>query len=339
MATRVVLFRVAAGPRIGFGHLLRCRALATALRWRHEMSVRGPKAAKSTAARLGCRVVTGSARRLIEQGRISLLVIDDPVAAAAQSWAEAATRKGIPVASLHDLGIAPIRSDLGVDGSIAPGRLPGAATRLSGPRFAVLHPKFAKARQRGRAPVRASGRRVLIALGGGSRQRLATELARAIRLARPDLDVRVAGGFSSRRRASHKGPARWLTSRPTLAAELMRADLAVVGGGMTLYEACCLGVPAFAVPVVAAQRPAVRAFIARGCAASLGPSASVARAISPKRKLAAAAGRISRLASDKGRRAGLATAARRLVDGRGADRVAKALRAMVRKQALVQEAP
>jgi len=56
--------------------------------------------------------------------------------------------------------------------------------------------------------------------------------------------------------------------------------VAVVGGGVSLYEAAALGVPAVGVPVVPAQTPTVRAFARRGAAVAVPFKASGHRAAS-----------------------------------------------------------
>ncbi len=61
-----VLFRAAAGPRRGFGHLVRCRSLGRALGVRPLVSVRGGRLAEHTAIALGCDVVRGGAPRAID---------------------------------------------------------------------------------------------------------------------------------------------------------------------------------------------------------------------------------------------------------------------------------
>src|SRR5690606_17463728 len=95
---------------------------------------------------------------------------------------------------------------------------------------------------------------------------------------------------------------------------LARASVAVVAGGVTLYEAAALGVPVVAVPVVAGQRPAVAAFDRAGAAVAASPG-------SP-RAIARAAVVLLR---DPSRAGQLGRRGRRLVDGRGAERVASAL--------------
>ena len=75
-ATLRCVFRVAAGPRIGFGHLLRARALSRAFgQARPVVSVRGGRAARATARALGCELLTSRMDHL-EQAQV--LIVDDP---------------------------------------------------------------------------------------------------------------------------------------------------------------------------------------------------------------------------------------------------------------------
>jgi hypothetical protein len=113
-----VLFRAAAGPRRGFGHLVRCRSLARALGVRPLMCVRGTVATRDVALRLGCDVVTGSPGRLLRDLGTDLLVVDDPIASPAAVWIAAARSAGVPVVTIHDLGIGSPTGDLVVDGSV-----------------------------------------------------------------------------------------------------------------------------------------------------------------------------------------------------------------------------
>jgi spore coat polysaccharide biosynthesis predicted glycosyltransferase SpsG len=174
-------------------------------------------------------------------------------------------------------------------------------------------------------------RRVLIALGGGPRVRLAGAIAEAIVAAEPNAEVRIASGFVvAPRPASSKVV--WIGASRGLAAELAEASTAVVGGGVSLYEACALGVPTVGVPVVRAQAPTVRAFGRRGAviAAPFGAS--------PRH----VANRAVSLLRDRALQRSLARRARALVDGRGASRAAAtvvALAARRRRQDRAQENP
>ena len=93
---------------------------------------------------------------------------------------------------------------------------------------------------------------MLIALGGGPRHGVARRLALAIREARPELRIRVAGGFG-RTDARDADGITWLGPQRGLASELASCGVAITGGGVSLYEAVTLRTPVVAWPVV--QRP------------------------------------------------------------------------------------
>ncbi len=310
-----VVFRVAAGPRLGFGHLVRCRSLARALGLAPRVSIRGGASTRRRASALGW-VVLPHGLRALRVHRPSVLVVDDPSSAAAARWVRTARRLGIAVASVHDRGLAPVAAHLSIDGSAGRTAACGTRVRLRGPRFAVLDPAVAMARRRRRAI--AGGPRVLVALGGGRQARKGiVPLVRHLAAARPDLDIRVAAGFTAPRRPLPAG--RFVSAPDGLAGELAIAAVAVVAGGVTAYEVCALGVPAVAAAVVPAQAPTIAALARAGAVVAAGSLRSAADA----RRIAAAT---LRLLDDGRRRGALRRRGRALVDGRGAARVAAAVR-------------
>lgn len=317
-----VLIRTAAGPRIGFGHLVRARSLARALGGA-IVTIRGGADACAAAERLGLRIEHDSPDEMLAGGRAAIVVIDDPSAVRARGTLTAARRHGVPVLSLHDLGVASIASDIAVDGTIAPGAYLDATSACCGPRFAVLDPNIAAARD---AAVRRQRGRVLIALGGGPHDRAAEAIASAILERTPRVHVRIAGGFAPAL-AHLSGHCRvaWLGPRPTLVPELQRCEVAVVAGGMTMYEAAALGTPTVGVAIVRAQRPTIEGFARRGAALDGGLARSRGWIASGPAIVAEA---VERLRGDAHGRALAARRASALVDGLGVFRVADVIRAL-----------
>jgi spore coat polysaccharide biosynthesis predicted glycosyltransferase SpsG len=312
------MFRAAAGPRCGFGHLVRCGALANALAVHQEISLRGPASARRVARDLGWTIVDRAAARLAVHPP-ELLVVDDPSAADAARWVRRARQCRVPVATVHDLGLTRVASDLTIDGGL--GQLPGSTPAdLQGPEFAILDPIVAETRAR--RPPR-EPRRVLITLGGGAHVRaLGARLARRIARLAPDTDIDLAAGFSQPRATPNLPPrCQWIDARSGLSQALATASVAVVAGGVTLSEACALGTPIVTIAVTPQQRIATRAVARTGAAidASAGTRAQT---------IHRTAADVAYLLANADRRADLGARARQLVDGLGASRVVRHLHAL-----------
>ena len=311
-----VLFRVAAGPRIGYGHLRRAVSLARALGVRPVVSLRGTTGARRIARRLGCLVIAdGVAATAIPRHRPALLVVDDPAARHGRPWVRAAAAAGVRSASIADAGIGHVDADTTIDGSVA--AISGVT--LAGPRFAILDPRLKRSAKRRPATV-------LVALGGGRHAALGAAIAAEVRRLDPSLRIELAPGFAARgstlapSHASTLAPCIRLLPPTRLHRSLATCAVAIVGGGVTLYEACALGTPAVAMAVVPAQRPIVAGCAARGAVVN---GRTAWRAADARR----AARDAVRLVASGRRRMQLARTARRLVDGRGSRRVAEWLRA------------
>ena len=311
-----VVFRVAAGPRIGFGHLVRCRSLARALGVEPRVSIRGTAATRRRAAQLGWCVL-GSRRLDLGTWKASVLVVDDPSQGAASAWVATAHRLRVPVMSIHDVGVAPVPAQISIDGSVGRTADCGTMRALRGPRFAVLDPAVVRHRRAARHLTQRP--RVLVALGGGFHAlRAVVPLVATLVHAHPGVEVRVAAGFATTRRPLVTG-CRVVSAPGGLAGELAQATVAVVAGGVTLYEACALGVPVVATAVAPSQRPTVAAMTRAGAAWSGGSLRNARDA----RRLARAT---AALLADATARRALGRRGRQLVDGRGVWRVAAAVR-------------
>jgi spore coat polysaccharide biosynthesis predicted glycosyltransferase SpsG len=303
-------FQLAAGPRVGFGHLMRARALAGCLDMDVTVSVRGGRAARVAASAIGAVVDARAALRDRD-----LLIVDDPSRMHGRAWIARARRRGIRSVSVHD-DVWAHDADLVVTAGLGIGTPRTTAPAvLHGARFYLLDTRIVRARRQ-RPPRRLARPRVLVALGGGHHVRaIAQNLTDAILRACPRALVLVAAGFASGRRPALR-QARWLSARQGLIRALATTDVAIVAGGVTLYEACALGVPSVALSVVPAQQPAIRAFAKARAVINAGDVSSDGAAIER------AARSIAQLVRSAPLRAATASRARRLVDGRGATRVA-----------------
>jgi hypothetical protein len=123
-----ILLRVAAGPRIGFGHLVRARTLARVLDADVRLSVRGTPATIERARSLGLALAHPSvARALDADGPFDLVVVDDPSLRPAREAVDAARAAKTRVAVIRDAGRPAVRADLAR--LATDGRGPGRAMR------------------------------------------------------------------------------------------------------------------------------------------------------------------------------------------------------------------
>lgn len=319
-----VLFRAAAGPRLGFGHLIRCRSLARALGVSPRVSLRATARTRVAVERLGVAIVVPGDLASLRVHRPHVLVVDDPSRDHAQAWVDGARRHGIPVATIHDLGLGYVRSDVGIDGSLrSHRRLHSRFGDLRGPAYMLLDPGIVGWRERRSASVEPN--RILLALGGGSHVfALAGRLAEAIAEKWPSARLHVAAGFAPLTHLPTLPHGKWVTAHHGLGEELARAEVAVLAGGVTLAEACAVGTPAVALALTPAQGLTIRAVADAGAIID-GGSAGLDRA--PRR----VAAHVAYLMRDARARRRLHTAGRSLIDGRGAFRVADRLRALVQQ--------
>ena len=170
---------------------------------------------------------------------------------------------------------------------------------------------------------------MLIALGGGPRNRFARSAAQHIIARLPELQVTIAGGLLTRTPPHDTAGIGWLGPQRNLAAAFAAADIAVVAGGMTLYEAAAAGVPCVGIAVVDAQRPALRAFARAGAALHVMPLGTT---LSDK-AAAHVADAVAQLVACRSCRQAQVAAGRGIVDGKGASRVARALVALAERSA------
>ena len=198
------------------------------------------------------------------------------------------------------------------------GHWPADRPLLGGPRFALLDARYATA---ARAAPGAEVKRIGIFMGGADAAGYSLRVLEACReqtgyTGEVEIVTTSANpALATLRAACAKWPGtRLLTDLPDLADFHARQDLEVGAGGGASWERCCIGVPTLLIATADNQRVVVEELARRGAAATTEPAS-----LPGITHIAAA---VRALLDDPPRRASLAAAARRLVDGLGATRVA-----------------
>jgi UDP-2,4-diacetamido-2,4,6-trideoxy-beta-L-altropyranose hydrolase len=318
-----VAIRVDASTAIGWGHAMRCLALAQALAERPTFVMSAPPPAFVARAEPDADVVAGDDvaqvlaigadwvvvdgyhlgsdyQRALQEGGARVLVVDDHAHL---------DRYHADVLLNQNLGAPDYRE-----------RAPGARL-LIGPRYALLRREFRDVPARDTPDV---ARRVLATLGGSDPDGVTAQVVRALaRVDRP-LEVQVIAGAGNphlteleRAAAACPHPVDLVVDARDMPRRMAWAELAVTAAGSTSWELARVGTPQIAIVLADNQRPIARGLADAGLAVSLGWHADVT-----DERIADA---VAALVADAGRRDELSRRGRELVDGRGALRVLAAM--------------
>jgi len=332
--TASALIRADGGTAMGGGHLMRGLALAEALRPRAAVTflTRGQSTLVDHIREAGFRVVELGAAHP-----------DPEDAAAVLRFAHTVERPWIVVDGYHfdERYLARLRGarvlvvddgprlpqydvDALLDQNI--GALqqrypaPRGARLLLGPRFTMLRPGFAGLERRaGGGPVP----RLLVAMGGGDAVNATRLVLDGLRTARTRFEISIliggANPHADALEAEFGRTAGWrfLRNVRDVAGIMASADIAVAGVGGVMWELACAGVPALLVSVTDVQRAIAARVQSYGAHKLIGDAA----ALSP----AEVARAVEELTDDCAARLRMSELGRKLVDGRGAARVADAL--------------
>ncbi len=335
-----MLFRVNAGPKIGLGHLQRSLSLAAALKQEGTISrflLNEEPASPAYVAQFGFSAeMLGSAASWSREDAAAT------VQAAARYAAQAVLVDGRDVTAAYldqlraagcvvivrdDMARFPFSCQVVVNGNADARRLPyvsssGDTRFLLGPAYVVLREEFWSVPARAASP---SVRQVLVTLGGADPQQLMPQLLRLLDDVPGDFGVTaVIGPYFEDREAIRQTAIRMqrrvrvLESPTALRERMLESDLAISGGGQTLYELARAGCPTVAIQVGSDQAGQLQALADAGCVRSIGH-------VEQGDALLRVREAVVSLLADAPARHALVQAGQRLIDGQGAARVAGAL--------------
>jgi spore coat polysaccharide biosynthesis predicted glycosyltransferase SpsG len=200
---------------------------------------------------------------------------------------------------------------------------------LLGTDYALLRREFIKCPHHRRAIPRVA-QKVLVTMGGADPENITEIVVRALDLVPIDgLEAVIVVGGSNPHLDTLRSAVTRCRLRPELrvnvtdmAVLMTGVDAAVTAGGSSVWELALLGVPALGIGRAHQEVELLRGAAATGIIVDLG----FYRDVSPT----AIAERLSRLLLDSEERTRLADAARARVDGRGSERVIRAMRGQER---------
>jgi UDP-2,4-diacetamido-2,4,6-trideoxy-beta-L-altropyranose hydrolase len=337
-----IAFRADASITIGTGHVMRCLTLADRLQedgvsarflcrpldghLGERITARGHDLAWLPVRESLARDAEDSLEALADEAPWDWLVVDHYGLDAA--WERVMRGAAKKVMAIDDLADRTHDCDLLLDQNLQePGRysglVPDACQILIGPRYALLRPQFAAARQ-GLRPREGKVKRLLVLFGGTDAGGATLKALAAIQLlGRPDLAVDVVVGQANPHRAAIEAACRALPGATLhcqvgdMASLMTAADLFVGAGGTSSWERCCLGLPALVISIADNQIAQSVALAEAGVHRYLGPASSVVT-----HRLAR---EISSLMLQLDLLQNMALRGKDLVDGLGAERIRKCM--------------
>jgi UDP-2,4-diacetamido-2,4,6-trideoxy-beta-L-altropyranose hydrolase len=334
MSRPLIVFRTEGGPKIGLGHIRRSMTLAKELE-QHGATVLFVLPEDAVSLDIlggeGFSAITVAAEKDLELSE-TLKCMESASAHCAVIDAYnvldfSVMAGGAYTVVIDDLAERSLPVNLIINGGVEAGSLSYRASEhtqlLLGPTYSLLRKEFSA------EPVRqhkARVDRILITLGGLDNTALSADIVSWIRETLPDSRVDlVIGAFFNRttrdkiRDLAKEDPAIHTHENPPHMRELMLAcDVAVTGGGQTTYELAATGTPGLAVRIADNQTSNLRGISANGAIRWIGD----AKDTNLKEKLVSA---LRELAGNRAARGDMSRAGRRLVDGAGTERVARAI--------------
>ncbi len=340
---RTIIFRVDAGRGVGMGHFVRCRSLAKLLVQKEDaekgkqrgltplvafsrvvFAMRGGDEFASHVGQDGFEYVAvegGDAERILRDFSPSAVVID--IAKDVEGFLAAAKGGGARTIVIDDLGGRAFGCDLIVNGTAVEEfrRYPdGAAGKmLLGPEYMIMREEFADVASAGKFATTKVGS-VFISLGGEDPDGVVYGVIHSLEKMRFAGKVVIALGALFRDPQGFEEMTRDLScdyetlhNVDGLAAVMRHSDVAIVSGGMTLYELACTGTPGLAIAMNEQQLKEAEEFARRGAVVNMDMWDAVEED--------AIIDRLKQLIEDRGLRARMSEAGPRIVDGRGVFRV------------------
>ena len=344
-----IVMRCDGSPTVGMGHIMRCMALAQALR------------SRGIAVFFAVADLPGSARTVLQAEGLPVTVIPSDHAVSDEGPGErdmAATVKlaravhagvvmvdhltacpaylrdlkdsGIRVAVIDDLAERDMTAaDWVLNQNLGAHHLPSlvgpGSVTLIGPMYALVRPEFLAARRSLAREFSSGDSKVLLTFGGGDTALVCLDAMEALEEVSGRLEVRCIVASQStgaealaRRASTSRHQVELIHDVEDMTPYMAWADLSINAAGSTCWELCCLGVPMVVLQLSRNQERNARGLVRQGCATSLGTW-------SPGVAMPGLAAAVEGLLENPERRAEMSSRGQALVDGLGTGRTAESL--------------
>ena len=340
MTRAPILFRVDAGRAQGWENLCRCLVYAAALQRRrrpaHFLSQLEPLTLAPSVKKGGNELIAAAGPagteadlaqtiQQIRRIRPEAVIVDSPNVQ--EDYLRELRREGVAVISIDSLGATAFPSQLVINPLLGPSRESYTHDRrtqlLLGARFAIVRPEVRRVRPlRSQEPIQPF--RVLIALGDDDLNNQSGELAKILlntpRVGRVDILTRSFNPeLESLRALAATCPDRLevVCEANEVPLRLSRGHLALTAGNNWSLEMACVGIPQLVIVQSETHWPTAQRLEEEGAATCLGWHENVSAGTIRQA--------VSSILGETQERQLMSRAGRKLIDGRGPDRLVTAL--------------
>lgn len=334
------IYRVDGGCKIGMGHIIRSvcvtKEILLPLNIKPFFIVKCDTCVKGRLKKEGfdlCLLQHNSnirsvMSRVIKRINPKLILTDVPKMQHIERYEEIIKDYKMLHIVFDDLYLAKIKGDIIIDGSMCIKKAPhteGAAkTRyLRGSKYAVISKQFRKARKAKR--IKKEVNSIVLSLGGSDPRHFTYKVLKGLCAVKSKLTIHVVLGpaFKARNaddkvlhsiagsKTANKNITLYHDTR-NFADIISGSDLAIVSGGITLYETACIGVPSIIVCQTSEQNRTAEEFEKMGISINCGYRNIKQKEITET---------VNMLMYDYEKRKNMAKRGKTLVDGKGAERI------------------
>ena len=345
-----IVFRVDGNKKIGLGHLSRCLALSHEIKRRINCDIlflmKDSNDAAKEVLKYGYKVESRFPKGLVDIFITSVPNISQKYLAKIKERAEL-------VVVMDDSARTQYTADIVVKCSLAPElnkfSQKSKSRFLIGPDYIILDKEFQKLHLR-KKKINPEVKSILITMGGSDVNNLTPKIMEALDELTDIKKTVIVGPVFEQNEKLKPNSSYSLKHGVSNMAELMfSSDLAIVGGGTTLYELACVGTPGIVLCQTDFQLLIARCFEQKGAVVNLIPDRNLAKEtiisdvkslIKNKEKRIGLSGNLTKemiisnvksLIKNKEKRKKMSSAEKKIVDGKGAVRVVDKILSVIKQ--------
>jgi spore coat polysaccharide biosynthesis predicted glycosyltransferase SpsG len=313
-----IIFRVDANGKVGMGHLMRCIALSEGIRKKVNCKItflaKNSDIVIEKVSKYGYNLETRLPKEFVD-----IVVTDVP--GIDQYYLLKLKEKTKLLVSIDDSTRTQFPADIVVRGSIVPElrscKRDSQSQFLLGPNFMILSKEFQKFNKR-KKKINSRVKSILITMGGSDINNLTPKIMAALDELSNITKIVVVGPVFKHIDKLRLNKNYNLKYDVSNMAELMfSSDIAIAGGGMTLYELVSVGTPGIILCQTKYQLLEANYFEKRGIVTNLGLGQTVTKEVIMSA--------VETLLKDTEKRGKMSSTGKKVIDGKGLDRVVTAI--------------